>query len=268
MPIHLSELKTHLRTRPTAFARNPRVAGSVYAALAGMALWPVAQAVGAGDFAAAITALAGTAAGVGANLIANQVQSWKDESDAGRSLAQAATESAQVRAALDAVLSELDVVREAQAALAEADRAWFAETLRAELARLGGSPRLEAQLAAFDQRGQVVHGPQTNIAGDVHGPILSGTFQGPVVVGGGVAGLEALDLAPSPEASRLHRILRTRLNLEEFRTLCFDLGVNYDNLGGEGLSGKARQLVLLLQKRDALPLLIEWLRQERPDIGV
>lgn len=134
-----------------------------------------------------------------------------------------------------------------------------------------GEPEIEPEPGAwttFDQRGQVVHGPQTNIAGDVHGPILSGTFQGPVVVGGGVAGLEALDLAPSPKASRLHRILRTRLNLEEFRTLCFDLGVNYDNLGGEGLSGKARQLVLLLQKRDALPLLIEWLRQERPDIGV
>lgn len=183
MPIHLSELKTHLRTRLATFARNPRVAGSVYAALAGMALWPIAQAAGAGDFAAALTALAGAAAGVGANLIANQVQSWKDESDAGRSLVQAAAKSAQVRAALDAVLAELGVLQEAQAALAEADQAWFAETLRAELAHLGGSPRLEAQLVAFDQRGQVVHGPQTNIAGDVQGPVLSGEFGGPVTVG-------------------------------------------------------------------------------------
>jgi hypothetical protein len=33
---------------------------------------------------------------------------------------------------------------------------------------------------AFDQRGQTVHGPQTNIAGDVSGPVLSGTFSGPV----------------------------------------------------------------------------------------
>ena len=66
MPIHLFELKTHLHTRLTAFARNPRVAGSVYAALAGMALWLIAQAAGTGDFAAALTALAGTAAGAGA----------------------------------------------------------------------------------------------------------------------------------------------------------------------------------------------------------
>jgi len=43
----------------------------------------------------------------------------------------------------DAVLAELDVLREAQETLAEVDRLWFAKTLRVELARLGGSPRLE-----------------------------------------------------------------------------------------------------------------------------
>jgi len=187
-----------------------------------------------------------------------------------------------------------------------------------------------------DQRGQEVHGPQTNVAGDVSGPVLSGAFQGPVATGGGeavdlrgtqgavykpagpveqqfgdrititgdgnvvgdgsssrvvkteVGGAvkdstiitttgnvvvvprpgELLDLAPSPEATRLHRILKTRLDLGEFRTLCFDLGVNHDALGGEGLSGKARQLVLFLQKRNALPTLVEWLRRERPDIAM
>ncbi len=77
---------------------------------------------------------------------------------------------------------------------------------------------------------------------------------------------EGLDIAPSPEASRLHQVLITHLNLEELRTLCFDLGVNYDHLAGEELRGKARELVLYLQRRDALPRLIEWLRRERPDI--
>lgn len=33
---------------------------------------------------------------------------------------------------------------------------------------------------AFDQRGQTVHGAQTNIAGNVSGTVLSGTFSGPV----------------------------------------------------------------------------------------
>lgn len=37
--------------------------------------------------------------------------------------------------------------------------------------------------SVFDQRGQTVQGPQTNIAGDVKGPVLSGDFQAPVNVG-------------------------------------------------------------------------------------
>lgn len=32
----------------------------------------------------------------------------------------------------------------------------------------------------FDQRGQTVHGSQTNIAGSISGTVLSGTFSGPV----------------------------------------------------------------------------------------
>jgi DNA-binding transcriptional ArsR family regulator len=38
-----------------------------------------------------------------------------------------------------------------------------------------------------DQRGQDVHGPQTNIAGDVSGPIASGQFDSATTVGGGEA---------------------------------------------------------------------------------
>jgi hypothetical protein len=189
--------------------------------------------------------------------------------------------------------------------------------------------------AGFSQQGQVMHGPQTNIAGDVDGPVFSGQFQGPVATDGGdavdmrgaqgavykpsgpvsqqfgdqynvtgdgnvigdgsssrvvkthIAGPvegstiitgeniligmrpgEELDIAPSPQARQLHRILRSRLGLEEFRTLCFDLGVRYDDLGGEGLSGKARQLVLHLQQREALSVIVDWLRMERPDIAI
>ena len=37
-----------------------------------------------------------------------------------------------------------------------------------------------ATKTTFDQRDQTVHGAQTNIAGNVNGPVLSGTFSGPV----------------------------------------------------------------------------------------
>jgi hypothetical protein len=59
-------------------------------------------------------------------------------------------------------------------------------------------PEIEPQPGAWrgtalDQRGQRVHGPQTNIAGDVQGPVLSGQFDGPVAVGNG----EAVDMRGS-----------------------------------------------------------------------
>lgn len=48
----------------------------------------------------------------------------------------------------------------------------------------------------FDQRWQEVDGPQTNIAGNVQGPVLSGQFDGPVSTGGG----EAIDMRGSQGA--------------------------------------------------------------------
>ncbi len=45
----------------------------------------------------------------------------------------------------------------------------------------------------IDQRGQQVHGPQTNIAGDARGAVLSGQFQGPVAVGDSAGAAEPRD---------------------------------------------------------------------------
>jgi hypothetical protein len=41
----------------------------------------------------------------------------------------------------------------------------------------------------------------------------------------------------------LRLILSLHFDLEEFRTLCFDLGIDFDNLRGEGKEAKARELV-------------------------
>jgi hypothetical protein len=71
-----------------------------------------------------------------------------------------------------------------------------------------------------------------------------------------------------PDAAQLRRIITERMDMDEFRTLCADLGVNYDDLGGEGLSGKARELLLRLEKRKRLLELVKWLHQMRPDIAV
>ena len=57
---------------------------------------------------------------------------------------------------------------------ADPDFAARVQRLVDELQKEGGSG------TAFDQRGQTVHGAQTNIAGNVNGPVLSGMFSGPV----------------------------------------------------------------------------------------
>ncbi|MBN2389506.1 MAG: caspase family protein [Anaerolineae bacterium] len=60
-------------------------------------------------------------------------------------------------------------------------------------------PEIEPEPGAWrgiSQAGQTVHGPQTNIAGNVTGPVLSGQFDGPVAVGGG----EAVDMRGSQGA--------------------------------------------------------------------
>ena len=78
------------------------------------------------------------------------------------------------------------------------------------------------------------------------------------------------DIGATIESTDLPTLLQ-RLNRafsdDEFRTLCFDLGVDYDSLPGEGLDGKQRELLLFLQRNGRLPELINLLRQKRPNFN-
>ena len=53
----------------------------------------------------------------------------------------------------------------------------FAKDVKTQVEALKESSQTSV---AFDQREQTVHGSQTNIVGDVQGPVFSGTFSGPV----------------------------------------------------------------------------------------
>jgi hypothetical protein len=61
-------------------------------------------------------------------------------------------------------------------------------------------------------------------------------------------------------------MLVERFSLEELRTLCFDLSIDYDALGGEGKEARARELIAHLQRRNQLDRLTSYIRQHRPDI--
>ena len=68
-------------------------------------------------------------------------------------------------------------------------------------------------------------------------------------------------------STRLHQFITTHYDLEEFRTLCFRLpGINYDNLAGETLDGKARELLRKLERTRQLDQLTDALRRERPKL--
>jgi hypothetical protein len=69
----------------------------------------------------------------------------------------------------------------------------------------------------------------------------------------------------SNELVNLRQFIINHYDLEEVRTLCFDLRVNYDELGGEGVSAKVRELLLWVGRRHQLDQLINRLHQTRPD---
>jgi formylglycine-generating enzyme required for sulfatase activity len=65
---------------------------------------------------------------------------------------------------------------------------------------------------------------------------------------------------------QLFTILCNRFDLEDLRTLCFLLDVNYDSLRGEGQAARARELIRYAENRGLLPALVEEGRQLRSDI--
>ena len=69
----------------------------------------------------------------------------------------------------------------------------------------------------------------------------------------------------SSQLSQLHRLIASNYNLDELRTLCFDLGVEFENLGGvETRDGKARELILLLGREHRIEQLLKAVQNTRP----
>ncbi|MCA9921714.1 MAG: hypothetical protein KC421_05050 [Anaerolineales bacterium] len=67
--------------------------------------------------------------------------------------------------------------------------------------------------------------------------------------------------------TRLLQIIDNLYNLDDFRTLCYELGVDMDNLAGESKIGKARELILSLAREAKLLNLIFKIHQKRPDFS-
>jgi hypothetical protein len=65
----------------------------------------------------------------------------------------------------------------------------------------------------------------------------------------------------------LREIVALYFNEGELRTLCFDLGVDYDDLPGKGKTEKAKDLVEYLEHRGRISELVEIGQQLRPNVS-
>jgi hypothetical protein len=73
----------------------------------------------------------------------------------------------------------------------------------------------------------------------------------------------------SPEQTllvNLRRILVERFNEDELRTLCFELGIDWDDFPGTGKQAKTREVVSYCEHRRTIPLLVSKALELRPDI--
>ena len=99
----------------------------------------------------AITLLT-VAGNVGANLIAEQLQRWRDqarpvtEPEVVTWVQEQVATKDELRQALDQLLETFQAIPEGQNSLSEDDKNWFSEKLQRELARLGNLPRFRATL--------------------------------------------------------------------------------------------------------------------------
>jgi len=67
--------------------------------------------------------------------------------------------------------------------------------------------------------------------------------------------------------AELHRNIETHFDISELRTLCFKLGIDYDNLSGSNKLDKCRELITFLQRRGRLSELVEYCLLQRPNVA-
>jgi nucleoside phosphorylase len=66
------------------------------------------------------------------------------------------------------------------------------------------------------------------------------------------------------DVTALRDLLTAQFNIEELQDLCVDLGIDYENLSGQGKGGKARELIAYAQRRNRMDDLIARARALRP----
>ena len=68
------------------------------------------------------------------------------------------------------------------------------------------------------------------------------------------------------DLAKLRKLITQYFNEDDLKTFCFDLELDYDDLGAIGKSGKVRELVALMKRTERLEQLLVWCAKERPHV--
>ena len=71
--------------------------------------------------------------------------------------------------------------------------------------------------------------------------------------------------SPKSYRSKLHQGLVECFNEEELKTLCFEMGLDYENFPAQGKAGKAREIVAHFERTNGVSSLVEQCRRLRPN---
>ncbi len=160
----------------------------MYAGLSAATLWPLIEAARTGGITPVLLALGGVSSGVEANLVAGQIQRWKDraggtgEADVAAWVEEQVGRDDAVRQALDDILERLEAITAVQAGLGQPERQAFLDALRADLERFGNLPRFQATLHGA---GAIAQG-ERSIAAGAGGVAVGEDVRGSVVATGDV----------------------------------------------------------------------------------
>lgn len=264
---HLSSIRNWFHKRDVPFL--------VYGTVAGLTLWPLVDAAArtpAGQSLplTLLLTLGNVISGIGANLIAEQLGRWRDQPHPVAAAdvitwvqAQAAIQT-EVRQALDELLETFQAIPQAQNSLSSADKAWFNQQLQAEMARLGNLPRF---MATVTGGGAIAQGTGAKAVGQ-GGVLVEGNVSGPIITGTGntiFTGSPTHSVVTlPPHLAPLREQMTQAFDISELQSLCFDLGIAYDDLPGDTRTGLAQALIVYCHERGRMFDLLSRCQRLRP----
>jgi formylglycine-generating enzyme required for sulfatase activity len=138
----------------------------VYATVAGMTLLPLFEkALSSGGYFSALHPLLTILSGLGTNLIAAEIEKWKDsnkkfsETDIIQWIENTAAHNDQLRNEIDEILIKLDAIPTVQKNLNPTDKQWFISTLENQLKKMGNYDRFKQIII----KGDMVQGDKVQL---------------------------------------------------------------------------------------------------------